>query len=438
MVSVYNPNPLYIPEGTSIERVAPPHTNDANEPFDRRGIFYDLIVSRDRKTIHCVGPPFFNLGHPKEAYLGRRKLTLSVYEPTHLTTTRAAITSIACPALRVGEEHSLRLVFDRFEATHTIDVKEHPLCEPTNFTISTLQKDNDPQWIKDWCIWNYHKHGVGRIVIYDNGSANLDQLQHTLSEIEPELILVPWNHPFGPFALKFAQTTALNHCRLLFARDSHWCINLDVDEYLQSDSDLASVLDRRACRRRAIVYLRGYTVPFLVDGKPARCYDSDVRYREFARERKYIYQPTKTLLAEVHSAIEIHRPLYGIWLRCRRVMMRTLNKAPSLKTAIRRVAYGIVNLANLIRDRGHSTARLQKTGGYLLTPGDELFFFHFRALNTGWKIPRRIVEVDEQEVVVDSRIKAMRSVIDPPCRATSRSSSIDSVCHWRETTMGRP
>lgn len=415
MFSVYHPNPLYIPDGASIERIAPPHTNDANEPFDRRAIFYDVVVSRDRRNLQCIGPPFFNLGRPKEAYLGRRKLTLSVYEPTQLTTTRAAITTIACPAPAIRDENMLRLVFDGFEATHRVNLEETPLSRPTNITMSTLQKDNDPLWIKDWCVWHSRKHGVDRIVIYDNGSSNLDQLQHTLSEIAcAELVLVPWDHPYGPFALMFPQTTALNHCRLLFARESNWCINLDIDEYLQNNSeqDLSTLLRRRAFRRRSIVYLRGYLVPFVVDGDPSRCYDSDIRYRGFSRERKYVYQPAKTLLAEIHSAMEVHRPLYEIWLRCRRLTMRMLEGAPVVKSVMRRVAYGIARLGNSMRNIGRKNTDLRKVDGYIVTRADELFFFHFRALNTGWKSPRRSVEVDERDVVVDSRIKAMRSVID--------------------------
>ena len=41
-----------------------------------------------------------------------------------------------------------------------------------------------------------------------------------------------------------------------------------------------------------------------------------------------------------------------------------------------------------------------------------LFFFHFHALNTGWKYPRRVVPVDPDEHVRDERISAMRAVVD--------------------------
>ncbi len=54
-----------------------------------------------------------------------------------------------------------------------------------------------------------------------------------------------------------------------------------------------------------------------------------------------------------------------------------------------------------------------------LGPGDAngsdeptLFFFHFRALNTGWKYPRRVVPIHPDGHVRDERIAAMRVIVD--------------------------
>ena len=41
-------------------------------------------------------------------------------------------------------------------------------------TLATVQKDNELQWLDDWCAWHHRVHGVGRFVIYDNGSADRD------------------------------------------------------------------------------------------------------------------------------------------------------------------------------------------------------------------------------------------------------------------------
>ena len=40
-----------------------------------------------------------------------------------------------------------------------------------------------------------------------------------------------------------------------------------------------------------------------------------------------------------------------------------------------------------------------------------LFFYHFRALNTGWKYNRERVQVVPDEMVCDSRIVDMKSVL---------------------------
>lgn len=413
MVTVYLPKPVYIPADVPIERVVPPAATDPTRPYDRRAVFYDIVVSVDQKSLHCIGPPFLNLGPPRSAYSSGKKLAFSVYEPTQLKTTRVALTTINLPKVRVGEQISLRLVFDHFELDHQFSYDEGMVPGDVDITMSTLQKDNHPQWITDWCVWHHRKHGVGRIVIYDNGSCAFDELKDTLHDVAgPEVILVPWNHPYGRFAAQFPQPAALNHCRLLFARKSSWCINLDIDEYLYNNTniDLPTLLGLPAFSRHEILPLNSYLVPFLIDGRPARCFDSDIRYRETGN-RKYIYQPAKTLSNEIHSAIEAPRTLSLLRRNFLRLGATVLRKTPRLKSAVHRM------LARPVYFLGqHRHARflgLQKEVR-VPDPNRDLFFFHFLALNTGWMNPRRIVEVDESDVVVDSRIKAMKNTIVPP------------------------
>ena len=118
-------------------------------------------------------------------------------------------------------------------------------------TLATMNKDNEPQWLDDWCTWHHRVHGVGRFVFYDNGSADRDGVYTELARRVkgPEFIVVDWDYVYGPplqHGLKFAQTVALNHCRLFFGPYTDWCINLDVDEYLfnAGSQSLASYLDR--------------------------------------------------------------------------------------------------------------------------------------------------------------------------------------------------
>lgn len=415
MVTVYPSSPVYIPHDLSIERIAPAGTNENNEPFDRRTLFYDLVPSADSKTLHCIGPPFLNIGPPLSVFSRGKKLLFSVYQPLNLRTTRVAITSIRVPRLAVDDDVELRFEFSDFDLRYQFALRKHHLLNDVEIVMSTLQKDNDPQWIKDWCTWHYRVHSVRRIVIYDNGSDAFDQLREALDELTgPEIFLVPWNHTYGSFALKFPQTTALNHCRLLFARGSNWCINLDIDEYLYNGTgfDLSAVLRRSAFRRDAVVYLRHYLVPFLVDGVPPRCFDSNVRFHSLrSQDKKYLYQPCKTLLNEVHSALEMHRPWWvGMWRRVIRLGAIALGRVPRIKSIVLGMVLGVSSrdYHRYLRGNGVSSGDLEADD---TSREDGLFFFHFRALNTGWKIARQIHRIDDADVVVDPRIGQMKSAL---------------------------
>ena len=113
-------------------------------------------------------------------------------------------------------------------------------------------------------------------------------------------------------------------------------------------------------------------------------------------------------LAEVHYVV----PRKG-WIRR---LIRTVAK-PALRVFgvdPGRFLAAVRRLAAWLTPRppgrpGQSGARRGDANG-----SDEptLFFFHFRALNTGWKYPRRVVPVDPDEHVRDERISAMRAVVD--------------------------
>ena len=72
--------------------------------------------------------------------------------------------------------------------------------------------------------WHHRMHGVGRFVIYDNASADRDDVYAELArrvDCRPGTTRVrrslsSWDYPYGPprpLELKFTQTVALNHCR---------------------------------------------------------------------------------------------------------------------------------------------------------------------------------------------------------------------------------
>ena len=381
---------------------------------DRTTVFCDVFRVPNRDEVVCIGPPFLDFGHPHTVrLLGRRRRFVVEDKPSgsrRLSILRIIGTSDVGSA--DDPTVDLQVHFREFEIDVQIRLPRVVRWPHVALTLATVQKDNDLQWLDDWCAWHHRMHGVGRFVIYDNASADRDDVYAELARRVkgPEVIVVHWDYLYGPpwlHALKFAHTVALNHCRLIFGPYTDWCINLDVDEYLFNSGSrpLASYLRQM---RKPHVYLPSYIVPMTVDNSPRRCFDSPFRTAgvTFA-QRKYIYGVVRTALCEVHDVV----PRKGwIWRLIRPVakpVLRVFGVDP------RRFLAALRRIAGWLTPRppgrpGQSGARQSDTQA-----SDEptLFFFHFRALNTGWKYPRRVVPVDPDEHVPDERIAAMRAVV---------------------------
>ena len=63
-------------------------------------------------------------------------------------------------------------------------------------TLATLQKDNDPRWLQDWCTWHHRVHGVGGVTRYDSGNEYGPEVHAELSRRSPGLELVLVNGTF--------------------------------------------------------------------------------------------------------------------------------------------------------------------------------------------------------------------------------------------------
>ena len=404
----YTPQPVFIPQTIDAERAAPDGLSDAaRAQCDRKTLFYDLAPSSDPDVIVCVGPPFLNLGAPLAIAAQGRPVDFAVEEPRRdkrTSTTR----------IRLGNHGSapavhLRFSFREFHVeTIYSPVSPVPLLRRVDLTLAAIQKNNDVQWIRDWCAWHHRAHDVERIFIYDNGSENIDDVSRTLAAVSgPELVLVRWNYPYGPpgiFPYNFAQTGFLNHCRLVFGGATAWCINLDVDEYLYSSSGdpLLCYLRDRRYRRRQNFFIRSYVVPMTTDVEPRRCCDSPWRFRAVNdRARKYVYRPHGAQFNGVHKLVT--RPRHSAVSRDERSASAFITLAKSsrigrflLRTAIRAV--------RLFRNAAVGLGLRRKKG--------VLFFFHFRGLNTGWKHQRKVVHPEFRELVEDHRITAMKAVLE--------------------------
>lgn len=419
----YVPQSVFIPPEIRSEREPPAAlSEDDRMRCDRRTLFYDLILSSERRELLCVGPAFRNLGNPVAIsaqgipveFAVEDLDTPSVRRCRTAADRRLSITRVLLDETRMGRTVELRFSFRDFSVDASCSLVPTIGRKRVGLTLTTLQKDNDVQWIRDWCIWHHRAHGVERIIIYDNASANIDDVYTNLSSLaSPELIFVRWNFPYGPHSLRsqslfpsfhFAQVGSLNHCRMVFGDCTDWCINLDIDEYLYNNGDAPLLLrlrDRKH-RRRSVVYLRSYRVPMTNSFTPRRSFDSPFRSRALRREAmKYMHRPERTAVSGIHRLTTTRRlALRAVRERAAKLLLFTglLRTGGILSGKVRRIAQRL--------GLDDASTRLG-----LCRREDVLFFFHFEALNSGWKRKRRVVRPDPRRFVADDRIAGIKEVL---------------------------
>ena len=415
VLAKYTPQAVCVPPGVGVERSFAGYEigDDVRALCDRTTVFCDVFQVPNRDEVVCIGPPFSDFGHPHTVRLLGRRRRFVVEElpwgPGRVSILRIIGTSDVDSADDPNVD--LQVDFPEFGIDAQVRLPRGVPRPHVALTLATVQKDNDLQWLDDWCAWHQRMHGVDRFVIYDNASADRDAVYAQLARrVEgPEFVVVHWDYLYGPplpHELNFTQPVALNHCRLLFGPYTQWCINLDVDEYLfnSGSKPLASYLRQM---RKPHVYLPSYIVPMTVDNSPRRSFDSPFRSARF-EGRKYVYGPAATAFAEVHDVVS--RKQWSLrWIRvAAKRVLRGFGVDPGrFLAAVRRIAAWLTPRPP--GRPGQSGARQGDANG-----SDEptLFFFHFRALNTGWKHPRRVVPVDPDKHVKDERISAMRAIVD--------------------------
>ena len=410
---VYTPQSVLLPPELGIERSFDEYdiSPEQDALCDHRTIFCDVFLSPDRRELHCIGPPFGSLGKPKMVKVEGSERDFSIDIP-HIGRIFSLV-RIDIHEHEVETELHVEVAFRRFAVEFVCTNNDRPMRYPVRLTLSAIQKDNDPQWIADWCTWHHRVHGVERIVIYDNGSEGWDGAYYSGLDgldclVGFELIVVKWDFPFGPpdrLDLNFAQPAAVNHCRLTFGSTSAWLINLDIDEYLYnaSPTKLVSYLGGEEYADRLGVYLKSYVVPFTVDKSPRRCFDSAVRFRRVENGgQKYIFKPA---LAQFCGTHWVQAANLSVAEKARIAILGSLQRRNFTRRTLRLLA----RLKRAVANRGN-VVPASKGGASAEEP--DLFFYHFRALNTGWKYRRRLVDPRPKDVVVDHRITAMKAVLD--------------------------
>ncbi len=251
----YIPRSVQIPENSKLGRVFPKNvTRRGKTVLDVKTIFYDVIFLRRENCVLGLGPPLFNLKNelfPAKFLVDGKSVKFQMEESKRQFFFRSE-------KLSFTPQNVLQVTFcfRHFESKVNVNLAHIDCAELENdrkLSISTLQKDNNLEWIKDWILWHSRLYKVTQVILYDNGSSNQKALVSMLKSLRSEvnIVFVEWSFIYGVSPYFCAQIGALNHCRLMFGAsngdvENRYCINLDIDEYLVylGSEDLQDYLDR--------------------------------------------------------------------------------------------------------------------------------------------------------------------------------------------------
>ena len=272
----------------------------------------------------------------------------------------------------------------------------------------TLQRNNPLTWILDWCRWHHRLHGVSRLVLYDNASDNRDDLAATLDRMceAIDIVLVDWPFPYGPgrsHKNQFCQTGAQNHYLLRFGSADAWCLNLDIDECLGVSQKKTIKQYLHDCEGNGVVAVLfdSFIVP-PHQGQPAMANRRVNSYWFRNRERrgrglKFAFKPLHIEYVKQHVAYPKNR-VFSKLIGLPRLYDKTLQSL-----------YGSV-LKRLSSKRIFRFFFPNKFALRYPSPED-IFYYHFRGLNTNWMPERNVGEevesFDASRHVSDTRINEL-------------------------------
>jgi hypothetical protein len=287
--------PFRVPRVQTSHLDGSPLTTEDLSEFDAHTVLYDIFWRSDHDYFEGIGPPLFNLRDvllPMRARVDGREARVVVSELTS-----RGLLYFRIPGASKGNGASVELRFGDV-LTQRFEVRRDPPVS-AGTSLTTLQKDNRTRWIADWARYYKLAHGVERIILYDNGSAELPDASIGLPEASQ---VVRWPFPFGPKRShdnKFTQIGSMNHFRLRFGNRA-LALNFDIDELL--------VVKTRSIYRwmRTLPVLRfdNYKVPYVIPGSDDYSY-VDFPLREPAPKgsgHKYSFWPRWVSAVYPHSA----------------------------------------------------------------------------------------------------------------------------------------
>ena len=393
---IYLPKSLNLPIELGINRTIPnpqKFSADQLKKFDSKTIFYDVFLDLCQRKLRAIGPRLLNLNEevlPLKVYVNDQRINFRLDEVERLVffESQELLTNL-------NENVFVRFEFKAFVRDIVLNLNESTAWErdsgDTRLTITTLQKGNYIEWIEDWVKWHRRLYGVKRLILYDNGSSNRDELLRRLSHLEDEVkvIFVDWNYPYGLEQYECAQPGSLNHARLAFPIRNSYCINLDIDEFLVmlNNQHLVEYLDQKLSKPTlgAVIFSQ-YLVPNIIhtqSEKIPRFHQFPYRFRHFGKpsrnqawsevmRMKYIYHFDRIGYNGTHRTMSDKNNLfskrYSVSHRLKFYLKKCLRE-PFRYFLLQRVPKPKIDACHASKD--------------------EIFFFHFVGLNTGWRTQRK-------------------------------------------------
>ena len=427
-VRVYTPSGVVLPESLKLERTYPPHYAKQEDvrrkrlklrEADTRTLLHDIFRSPDGRKLHAIGP------EPRNLLEELWPLTITVdgeqlryrqrlegvngyrgYNKTRLLFLEADLPSSSAQRA----ELEVQLNWRKFTATAAVNPALRPPTTKPLLTLMAIQKNNHLEHIRDWCLYNHRVHKVERIVLYDNGSDDFDALRAELERLDDglQVVLVRWNYPFGLKRFNYCQHAALNHCRSQFEHYASHFLNFDVDEYLVNASGMPLAEYLKHNLRGSVVALTAsqYVVPNLSSGAPAA---GPLRAHHFKHRMRRLETgaPKSIFTARNVTYVGLHRPNPAIprWLEV--LMPRWFKRLSEQRPKVWRM----VASPPLGRFPYWFSRTMRRV------PPSELYFNHYKGLNTGWKLDHARLErpdpaVHEPDPMVPALLERARLAED--------------------------
>ncbi len=373
-------SPASLPEHSELRRA--PRNPGRRRPdefyaaFDERQIFYDVFWNHSEDRILAVGPAPRNIRRSigaarVHALPSREQLKTSLH--ISLSTMVAEWKGIPAGTTEIEVEIG----------GHTFTLKVQPNLSHQfvdRRVLFTMNKNNDLAWIEEWAHWHVKLHGTDTIFLFDNGSDRYatDDIAAVLSQIDGlrSYAVIDFPHKFGPidpavtfdpYWARFAQISSMSIVLRRLAASAHGLLNLDIDELANAPGG-HSLYDLVRETRHGLLILPGRWVEpdIRQDGGKTGAHGQfnlvhrDRKVRE-SSPVKWILDPGRRWI----SNLKAHP--YWHWV----------HKRPLL--------------------------------GKAFMPG--AFFWHFKGINTGWKLKDRAASrYADFELRVDPALMAGREL----------------------------